>query len=127
MTISDLFIQSILEKINSPRVIGVGISGGVARGQVAKYSDVDFDIFVTKLPERDFDQYTLRYWSEKLVSLKYVTIEGERAAMMDPRRANSFTWKTPQMALSPPRKNTTVICPSILAPAMKFPSMIWPR
>ena len=71
MTLSDPFMQSVLEKIDSPDVIGVGIVGSYARGQEAKYSDVDFDIFVSKLPESDYDKYTLRYWDGKLVSLKY--------------------------------------------------------
>ena len=54
MTLSDLFIQSVLEKIDSPNVIGVGITGSYARGQESKYSDVDFDIFVSELPENEF-------------------------------------------------------------------------
>ena len=37
----------------------------------AKYSDVDFDIFVSKVPDNPYDRYTLRYWDGKLVSLKY--------------------------------------------------------
>ena len=81
MTLSDSFIQSILEQIDSPDVIGVGIVGSYARGQESKYSDVDLDIFVSKLPENPYDRYTLRYWDEKLVSLKYTLLDDERAAL----------------------------------------------
>ncbi|MFN8462822.1 MAG: hypothetical protein U0X93_13775 [Anaerolineales bacterium] len=49
MSLSDSFIQSIIEKIDSPDVLGVGIVGSYARTE-SKYSDVDFDIFVSKLP-----------------------------------------------------------------------------
>ena len=49
--LSNPFIKSVLEKIDSPNIIGIGIVGSYARGQEAKYSDVDFDIFVSKLPE----------------------------------------------------------------------------
>jgi len=87
MTLSDPFIQSILEKIDSPDVIGVGIVGSYARGQESKYSDVDFDIFVSKQPENPYDRYTLRYWDGKLVSLKYTLLEDEREALTNPRRA----------------------------------------
>ena len=87
MILSDPFIQSVLEKIDSPDVIGVGIVGSYARGQESKYSDVDFDIFVSKLPESDYERYTLRYWDGKLVSLKYTLLDDELAALTNPRRA----------------------------------------
>jgi predicted nucleotidyltransferase len=92
MTLSDSFIQSAIEKIDSPDVIGIGIVGSYARGQETKYSDVDFDIFVSKLPVNEFDQFTLRYWDEKLVSLKHTLLDDERAALTDPRRA---IWAVP--------------------------------
>jgi hypothetical protein len=95
MTLSDPFIQSILEKIDSPDVIGVGIVGSYARGQEGKYSDVDVDIFVSRLPDSDYDRYTLRYWDGKLVSLKYALLEDERAALTDPRRA---IWAVPGLS-----------------------------
>lgn len=87
MTLSDSFIQSVLQKIDSPDVIGVGIVGSHARGQASKYSDVDFDIFVRTLPENKNDRYTLRYWDDELVSLKHTLLDDERAALADPRRA----------------------------------------
>jgi predicted nucleotidyltransferase len=87
MSLTDSFIQFLLEKIDSPAVVGVGITGSYARGQEGKYSDVDVDIYVTELPENEHDRYTLRYWDDKLVSLKYALLEEERAALMNPRRA----------------------------------------
>jgi predicted nucleotidyltransferase len=92
MTLSDSFIQSALEQLNSPEVIGIGIVGSYARGQEAKYSDIDLDIFVSKLPATEFDRYTLRYWDERLISLKYTLLEDERAALTEPRRA---IWAVP--------------------------------
>jgi predicted nucleotidyltransferase len=92
MTLSDSFIQSALERIDSPDVIGVGIVGSYARGQESKYSDVDLDIYVSKLPENPYDRYTLRYWEDKLVSLKYVSLADERAKLTDPRHA---LWAVP--------------------------------
>ena len=87
MSLSDPFIPSLLEKIDSPDVIGVGIVGSYARGQESKYSDVDVDIYVSKLPENPYDCYTLRYWDNRLVSLKYTVLDDERSGLMDPRRA----------------------------------------
>ena len=87
MTLPDSFIQSVLSKIDSPDVIGVGIVGSYARGQEAKYSDVDFDIYVSQLPENTYDRYTLRYWDDKLVSLKYTLFDDEHDALKNPRRA----------------------------------------
>lgn len=92
MPLSDPFIQSALEQLDSPDVIGIGIVGSYARGQEAKYSDVDFDIFVSKLPVNEFDRYTLRYWDGKLISLKYTLLDDERAALTNPRRA---IWAVP--------------------------------
>src|SRR5215216_1876300 len=92
MPLSDPFIQSTLEKIDSPDVIGVGVVGSYSRGQENKYSDVDFDIFVSKLPENPYERYTLRYWDNKLVSLKYALFNDERSALTNPRRA---IWAVP--------------------------------
>ena len=92
MSLSDLFIESILEKIDSPDVIGVGIVGSYARRQESKYSDVDLDIYVSKLPENKYERYTLRYLDKKLVSLKYTLLDEERSALTNPRRA---IWAVP--------------------------------
>ena len=92
MPLSDPFLQSALTNIDSPDVIGVGIVGSYARGQESKYSDVDFDIFVSKLSENPYDRYTLRYWDDKLISLKYTLLDDERSALENPRRA---IWAVP--------------------------------
>jgi predicted nucleotidyltransferase len=92
MTLSDHFIQSALEQIDSPDVIGVGIVGSYARGQESKYSDVDFDIFVSQVHEEPYDRYTLKYWDNRLASLKYTLLEEERSALTNPRRA---IWAVP--------------------------------
>ncbi len=92
MTLSDPFLQSVLERIDSPDVVGVGIVGSYSRRQESKYSDVDFDIFVSKLPENPYERYTLRYWDGKLISLKYTLLDDERSALTNPRRA---IWAVP--------------------------------
>ena len=92
MSTSDYFIQAVLERIDSPAVVGVGIVGSYARGQESKHSDVDLDIYVSKLPEEKYERYTLRYLNEKLVSLKYTLLEDERSALTNPRRA---IWAVP--------------------------------
>jgi len=92
LTLSDLFIPSVLERIDSPDVVGIGIVGSYSRGQESKYSDIDFDIFVSKLPENPYDRYTLRYWDGKLISLKYTLLDDERSALINPRRA---IWAVP--------------------------------
>jgi len=92
MTLSDSLIQSVLEKVDSPHVIGVGIVGSYARGQEANYSDVDVDIFVSKQLENEYDQYTLKYWDDKLISLKHTLLDDEREALKNPRRA---IWAVP--------------------------------
>ena len=73
-------------------MIGVGVVGSYARGQESRYSDVDFDIFVAHLPEDPNERYTLRYWEQKLISLKYTLLDDERAALCNPRRA---IWAVP--------------------------------
>ena len=92
MSLSDHFIQSALRNIDSPDVIGIVVVGSYSRGHENQYSDVDFDIFVSRLPENPYDRYTLRYWDDKLVSLKYTLLEDERRALTNPRRA---IWAVP--------------------------------
>lgn len=92
MPLSDSFVQSVIKKIDSPEIVGVGIVGSYARGQESKFSDVDFDIFVSELPGNEFERYTLRYWDDKLISLKYTLLKEERAALKDPTRA---IWAVP--------------------------------
>lgn len=92
MPISDLFIQAILERVDSPNVIGVGMVGSYARGQEGKYSDVDFDIFVREPLDDPHESYTLQYWENKLISLKHTLLDEERAALTNPRRA---IWAVP--------------------------------
>ena len=92
MSLSDPFLQSVLEKIDSPAILGVSIVGSYSRGQESKYSDVDFDVFANQVPDNPYDRYTLRYWDNKLVSLKYTLLDDERAALTDPRRA---IWAVP--------------------------------
>ena len=85
VTLSVLFHSIYSRKNRFPDVIGVGIVGSYARGQEGKYSDVDLDIYVSKMPENPYDRYTLRYWDEKLVSLKYTLLDDERSALTNPR------------------------------------------
>jgi predicted nucleotidyltransferase len=92
MPLSDSFLQFALKEIDAPNVIGIGIVGSYARGQESRYSDVDFDIFVSKLPENPYDRYTMRYWEERLISLKHTLLDDERAALTNPRRA---IWAVP--------------------------------
>lgn len=92
MTLSDSFLTFALQQIDSPDVVGIGIVGSYARGQESRYSDVDFDIFVSKLPGDPNDRYTLRYWDDKLISLKYTLLDDERLALTNPRRA---IWAVP--------------------------------
>jgi hypothetical protein len=47
------------------------------------------------LPENEYDCYTLRYWDGKLVSLKYVLLDDELAALTNPCRA---IWAVPGLS-----------------------------
>ena len=95
MTLSESFIKAVVAKIDSPDVVGVGISGSYARGEESKYSDVDFDIYASKMPANEYDRSTLRYQDEKLISLKYALFDDELAALTDPRRA---IWVVPGLS-----------------------------
>jgi predicted nucleotidyltransferase len=92
MSLPDPFIQSVLEKIASPNIIGVAVVGSYARGQEGKYSDVDFDIYIRQPLDDPNESYTLRYWDNKLVSLKYALLENEYSALTNPCRA---IWAVP--------------------------------
>ena len=92
MALSDPLIQTLVERIDSPDVAGIGIVGSYARGQESRYSDLDVHIYAHRLPENPHDRYTLRYWDDKLVSLKYTLPDEEYSALTDPRRA---IWAVP--------------------------------
>ena len=91
MAASDPFIQ-LIQRIDSPDVLGVGIVGSYARGQQTQFSDLDLDIYVSRRPENPYDRYSLRCWDGRLTSLKYTLPEDERRALTDPRRA---IWAVP--------------------------------
>jgi hypothetical protein len=92
MPLSDSFLQFALSQIDSAEVVGVGIVGSYARGQESTYSDVDFDIFVSEMPENARGGNTLREWDGKRFSLSWTLLEDERAALTNPRRA---IWAVP--------------------------------
>lgn len=92
MPLSDPFVQSAIERIDSANVISISIVGSYARGQEGKYSDVDFDIYVRQPLDDPTENYTLRYWDNRLVSLKYTLLAGERSSLTNPRRA---IWAVP--------------------------------
>ncbi len=86
---NDPFIESILPRLDRPGVIGIALTGSYARGEYKKFSDVDVNIFVDILPP---ESYTLRYWDDHLVSLKYELLENEQCALARPERA---IWAVP--------------------------------
>lgn len=84
MSLPDSFVQSLVARLNNPGIIGIAITGSHARGQGSQFSDVDLHIYVSTLPRNEYDRYTLRYWNERLVSLKYVLPDNELAALSRP-------------------------------------------
>lgn len=85
----DPFLRSLVARLNQPGVLGIALVGSYARGENQPYSDVDLDIFVEEKP---IDKYTLRSFDGKLVSLKYILLADEYAALTKPERA---IWAVP--------------------------------
>ena len=81
MTQPDLFLRSLVERFKQPGVIGVAVTGSYSRGVQDRYSDVDLDVFVNELPDED---YTLRIFDGKLVSIKYIRLADEFASLTKP-------------------------------------------
>jgi hypothetical protein len=86
-TLSETFLQSLIDRLDGPDVVGITISGSHARGEADRYSDVDLSCYVRTLPENKLDRCTLRYWGDSLVSIHTTTIEAERAELNDPEHA----------------------------------------
>lgn len=86
---NDPFIESLIPRLDRPGVIAIALTGSYARGENKQFSDVDVNIFVNVLP---LEPYTLRYWDNHLVSLKYELVENERLALARPERA---IWAVP--------------------------------
>ncbi len=85
--ISDTFLKALLSRIATAEVLGIGLTGSFARGEENLYSDVDLDIFVSRLPQPPSTSYNLQYWDPHLVSLSYFLLEEQRAAFSKPERA----------------------------------------
>jgi hypothetical protein len=92
MSLPKDFIDSIINRLDGPNVIGISCAGSHARGQAGRYSDVDLQVYVRALPEREYDRYTLRRWEDRLVSLHFNTLEAERLNLAHPEHA---LWAVP--------------------------------
>ena len=80
----DKFLGSLTARFKRPGVIGIAVTGSYSRGMQDKYSDVDLDIFVDNLPE---DDYSLRIFDDRLVSVKYIRLADEVDSLSKPERA----------------------------------------
>ncbi|WP_051304047.1 nucleotidyltransferase domain-containing protein [Calidithermus chliarophilus] len=85
-------IAEVLEEFVPPEAVGVGLLGSFARGQGQRYSDLDLNIFVPRAPEERAERYTLRRRSGRLISLKKLTLEAQRAELSRPQDA---VWAVP--------------------------------
>lgn len=86
---NDPIFESLLAWLNQPGILGIAIVGSYSHSAQNRYSDVDVDIFVDKLPE---DSYTLRLFNGKLVSLKYLRLADELSSLKKPESA---VWAVP--------------------------------
>ena len=84
MSQPDAFLLSLVERFQQPGVIGLAVTGSYSRGAQDRYSDVDLDIFVNELPD---ENYTLRIFDGKLVSIKYIRLADEFASLTKPDSA----------------------------------------
>ena len=92
MNLPDSFIQRIVSRLKQPDIIGIAMVGSYARGEGGQFSDVDLDIYVNTLPQNEYDRYTLHYWEKRLISLKYILLHQELAALSRPSEA---IWAVP--------------------------------
>lgn len=85
----DPFLSDLIARLDPPGDEGVAVTGSHARGQGSELSDLDLDIFVTKLPD---ETYTLRLLNGKLISIKYLLLADEYASLVQPEKA---VWAVP--------------------------------
>ena len=94
MTLPDSFLQSLVNRLDGPDVIGISHAGSFARGQAGTHSDVDLQVYVHTLPE---SKYHLRHWDGYLISVAFNTIEAERSKLSRPETA---VWAVPGLRQS---------------------------
>lgn len=82
--LDDKILQPLIARFTQPGVIGIAMAGSYSRGGQDKYSDIDLDIFVNDLPG---DDYTLRIFDGKLLSIKYIRPADELDSLTRPERA----------------------------------------
>src|SRR5262245_61858884 len=86
---NDKFLSGLIAQLDPPADVGIAIAGSHARGESSELSDLDLDIFVTKLPQ---ETYTLRLLNGKLISIKYILPADEYASLTKPEAA---VWAVP--------------------------------
>ncbi len=86
------FLKRLIADLDREDVSAIGLTGSHARGTASPYSDVDMHVFVTNLPERDEDHYTLRRVDEHLVSISVTSIKTKRAEITRPE---TLIWAVP--------------------------------
>lgn len=87
----DPFVRSLLAHFAPADAAGIALVGSYARDPQGSHSDVDVDIFVR---EPRGESSTLRILDGKLISLKYILLRDEFAALQKPERA---IWAVPAL------------------------------
>lgn len=86
-TLSESFLQSVIDRLDGPDVIGIIMSGSHARDEADRFSDVDIQRYVKTFPEKEAYRYILRYWEGWLVSIHTTTLETEYTELNHPGHA----------------------------------------
>ena len=90
--IPDSFLQSLVARLEDENTVGVSMAGSHARAQGGRYSDVDIQHYVRKIPDNPAEAYFLRFMDGYLVSVSMTTLEEEGANLRTPKKA---IWAVP--------------------------------
>jgi len=83
----ETFLRGLVAEYATREVVALALAGSYARGEAARWSDVDIIRYATAPPTTSEGRYTLAIREGRLVSLTTTTIAAKQAEMTQPEEA----------------------------------------
>lgn len=86
-TVSETFLEKLVEEFKDENTIGFLLTGSVARGDATRFSDIDLLKFAADESLQTEENYVLKYRENRLISLSTTTIKEKLNEIKKPETA----------------------------------------
>lgn len=86
-TLSDAFLERLVDELVSTDIVAIALAGSYARGDATRWSDVDIIRYATTMPATSEERYTLAIRDGRLISVSTTTIATKQAELTQPELA----------------------------------------